>query len=74
MKSGDPSARKLSPNRWKEWLKNMTITLGMNNVFNLQPPFVAAATVAASSAENGYDETSANPKGRFWYIALKKRF
>ena len=46
----------------------------MNNVFNLQPPFVAAATVAAGSSENGYDETSANPKGRFWYIALKKRF
>ena len=63
-----------SPDRWKEWLKNTTITLGMNNVFNLQPPFVAAATQSGGSSENGYDETSANPKGRFWYVALKKRF
>jgi outer membrane receptor for ferrienterochelin and colicin len=63
-----------SPGRWREWFKNITITLGINNVFNLQTPFVAAATVAAGSSENGCDETSANPKGRSWYVAVKKRF
>ena len=68
------STAEYSPSGWQQWLKNTTITVGVNNVFNLQPPFVAAATQAAGSAENGYDETSANPKGRFWYVALKKRF
>ena len=36
--------------------------------FDLAPPFVAAA------GENGYDEQTANIKGRTWYAALKKRF
>lgn len=40
----------------------------MNNVFDQDPPFVAAAF------ENGYDETSSNVQGRFWYVSLKKRF
>jgi outer membrane receptor protein involved in Fe transport len=40
----------------------------MNNVFDQQPPFVAAAP------ENGYDESTANIKGRTWYVGLKKRF
>jgi len=53
---------------WRAWLKGTTITLGMNNVFDLAPPFVAAAN------ENGYDEQTANMKGRTWYVALKKRF
>ena len=47
---------------------NTTITLGVNNVFDKEPPFVAAAS------ENGYDEQTANIKGRMWYVALKKRF
>jgi len=53
---------------WRGWLKGTTVTLGMNNVFDLAPPFVAAAN------ENGYDESTANIKGRTWYVALKKRF
>src|SRR5438270_1468060 len=53
---------------WRAWLNNTTITLGVNNVFDLAPPFVAAAN------ENGYDEQTANIKGRTWYVALKKRF
>jgi hypothetical protein len=50
------------------WLNNTTITLGVNNVFDLAPPFVAGA------GENGYDEATANIKGRTWYVALTKRF
>jgi iron complex outermembrane receptor protein len=53
---------------WKSWLNNMTITLGMQNVFDSDPPFVAGA------GENGYDESLATIKGRFWYAQLKKRF
>ena len=53
---------------WRAWLNNTTITLGMNNVFDQDPPFVAA------SLENGYDQRQANIRGRVWYVALKKRF
>jgi hypothetical protein len=53
---------------WQWWLNNATITLGMQNVFDEDPPFVAG------SFENGYDESIATIKGRFWYVGLKKRF
>ena len=53
---------------WKWWLNNTTITLGMQNVFDFDPPFVAG------SFENGYDESLATIKGRFGYVQLKKRF
>jgi outer membrane receptor protein involved in Fe transport len=53
---------------WKWWLNNTTITLGMQNVTDEDPPFVAGAF------ENGYDESLTTIKGRFWYVGLKKRF
>ena len=53
---------------WRWWLNTTTITLGMQNVFDEDPPFVAGAF------ENGYDESLATIKGRFWYVQLKKRF
>jgi hypothetical protein len=53
---------------WKWWLNSTTITLGMQNVFDFDPPFVAGAF------ENGYDESLTTIKGRFWYVQLKKRF
>jgi len=53
---------------WKWWLNNTTVTLGMQNVLDEDPSFVAG------SFENGYDESVANIKGRFWYVGLKKRF
>ena len=53
---------------WKWWLNNTTVTLGMQNVLDSDPPFVAG------SFENGYDESLATIKGRFWYVGLKKRF
>jgi outer membrane receptor protein involved in Fe transport len=55
-------------NNWKWWLNNTTITLGMQNVTDEDPPFVAG------SFENGYDESIATIKGRFWYLGIKKRF
>ncbi len=53
---------------WQWWLNNTTVTLGMQNVMDEDPPFVAG------SFENGYDESLATIKGRFWYVGLKKRF
>jgi hypothetical protein len=52
----------------RAWLNGTTITLGMQNVFDSDPPFVAAAF------SNGYDASLADVKGRFCYIQLKKRF
>jgi len=53
---------------WRAWLNGTTITLGMQNVLDSNPPFVGGAF------ENGYDESLATVKGRFWYVQLKKRF
>ena len=53
---------------WRAWLNGTTLSAGMNNIFDSDPPFVAVAS------ENGYDESTFNIKGRFWYMALKKRF
>jgi outer membrane receptor protein involved in Fe transport len=53
---------------WKWWLNNTTVTLGVQNVGDFDPPFVAGAF------ENNYDETLTTIKGRFWYVGLKKRF
>ena len=62
------STAEYNPCGWRAWLNGTTITLGINNVFDLAPPFVAGA------AENHYDEQTANIKGRTWYVALRKRF
>jgi iron complex outermembrane receptor protein len=53
---------------WRAWLNGTTITLGMQNVFDQNPPFVGGAF------ENNYDESLADVRGRFWYVGLKKRF
>jgi outer membrane receptor protein involved in Fe transport len=53
---------------WESWLNNLTISAGLQNVTDQDPPFVAG------NFENGYDESLATIKGRFWYVGLKKRF
>jgi len=62
------STAEYNPCGWRAWLNNTTITLGMNNVFDQDPPFVAG------NDENGYDQFTANIRGRTWYVALTKRF
>jgi iron complex outermembrane receptor protein len=57
-----------SSSGWRAWLNNTTVTVGMNNVLDQDPPF------AALSSGNGYDPWQANIRGRIWYVALKKRF
>jgi len=56
------------PCGWRAWLNGTTLTLGMQNVFDSDPPFSFGAL------ENNYDESLATIKGRFWYVSLKKRF
>jgi outer membrane receptor protein involved in Fe transport len=62
------STAEYNPCGWRAWLNNVTITVGVDNVTDEQPPFVAAAF------ENGYDQQTANNKGRLWYVGVKKRF
>ncbi len=62
------STAQYNPCGWRSWLNGTTFTLGMQNVFDSDPPFVAGAF------ENNYDESLATIKGRFWYVQLKKRF
>jgi iron complex outermembrane receptor protein len=62
------STAEYNPCGWRAWLNGTTLTLGMQNVFDSDPPFVAGAF------ENNYDESLADVRGRFWYVQLKKRF
>lgn len=62
------SSASYNPCSWRSWLNGTTITLGMNNILDQDPPF------AIGAAENGFDESTFDVKGRFWYVALKKRF
>ena len=62
------STAEYNPCGWRAWLNNVTITVGVDNVGDELPPFVAA------SFENGYDQQTANNKGRLWYVGIKKRF
>ena len=64
------STAEYNPCGWRAWLNNMTLTLGVDNVGDLEPPFSAFGT----GADPGFDEVTANPKGRFWFAAVKKRF
>jgi outer membrane receptor protein involved in Fe transport len=53
---------------WRAWFNNTTISFGIQNVLDEDPPF------AAGSIENGYDESLFTIKGRFCYVQVKKRF
>jgi hypothetical protein len=62
------STAEYNPCGWRAWLNNMTVTLGLQNVFDQDASF------GAGTFENGYDESLSTIKGRFWYVQLKKRF
>ncbi len=62
------STAEYNPCGWRAWLNNTTLTLGVDNVADLEPPFVAGF------AESGDDQQTANVKGRLWYVGVKKRF
>ena len=62
------STAEYNPCGWRAWLNQTTLTLSVDNLADLEPPLVQAAF------ENGYDENTANAKGRLWYVAIKHRF
>jgi len=62
------STAEYNPCGWRAWLNNSTLTIGMQNVFDADPPFVAGAF------QNNYDQSLGTIRGRFWYVQLKKRF
>jgi hypothetical protein len=62
------STAEYGPCGLRAWLNGTTITVGMQNVFDSDPPFAAVAFA------NGYDASLANVKGRFCYVQLKKKF
>jgi len=62
------STAEYNPCGWRAWFNGTTLTVGMQNVFDSDPPFVAGAL------QHNYDESLATIKGRFWYVQLKKRF
>ena len=62
------STAEYNPCGWRAWLNGTTLSAGLQNVTDEDPPFVAG------SFENGYDESLATIKGRFWYVGIKKRF
>jgi iron complex outermembrane recepter protein len=62
------STAEYNPCGWRGWLNNTTISLGIQNVLDADPPF------AGGSIQNGYDESLATIKGRFCYVQVKKKF
>ena len=65
------STAEYNPCGWRAWFNNMTFTLGMDNVLDEEPPFVAGSF---EGDNQGYDQSQANAKGRLWFVAIKKRF
>ncbi len=50
--------------------KNLTLTVGVKNLFNTDPPY----TRQSNSFQVGYDPALTDPAGRFWWGSLKYAF
>ncbi|WP_024889032.1 TonB-dependent receptor [Luteimonas huabeiensis] len=52
-----------------DWMQGLTLTAGVNNVFEKEPP------ICLSCSLNGYDASTYDiPGGRFWYVRADLRF
>ena len=47
--------------------ENMSLTAGINNILDEEPPF-------SNSSYTGYDSATHNPTGRFYYVRLNHQF
>ncbi len=54
----------------KSWWGHSTVRVGVNNVFNREPPFA----LGASSDSDGYLRGFGDPRGRAFSVDLTKRF
>jgi iron complex outermembrane receptor protein len=50
----------------RKWIANTTLTFGINNLFDVRPPF--------SDVVEGYDTATTNAIQRFYYVSLEKKF
>jgi iron complex outermembrane receptor protein len=50
------------------WGWGVQVNVGVNNVLDRQPPYVA------TSFENQYDRAIGDIRGRLWFIELTKKF
>ncbi|MBV8280150.1 MAG: TonB-dependent receptor [Verrucomicrobia bacterium] len=50
----------------RNWFGGVTLTFGINNLEDSKPPF--------SDNMFGYDETTSNPIGRYFFLELEKKF
>jgi iron complex outermembrane receptor protein len=51
---------------WRRYLQGIKFTFGIQNIGDVRPPFQDATT--------GYDPTSANALGRYFYVQIDKKF
>jgi iron complex outermembrane receptor protein len=51
---------------WKKWLSGTKFTVGWLNVGDADPSF--------SNIDEGYDTSTADPTGRFYYASIRKKF
>ena len=53
---------------FKSDLQSTTLTIGVENAFNQDPPLMATAF------SNNYPERNYDPRGRFWFIRVDQSF
>ncbi len=54
----------------KNWLGGTTVRVGVNNVFNTEPPF----GLGAASDTDGYLRGFGDPRGRAYYLEVSRKF
>ena len=54
----------------KNWLGGTTVRVGVNNVFNAEPPF----GLGAASDTDGYLRGFGDPRGRAYYLEVSRKF
>jgi iron complex outermembrane recepter protein len=64
--SKESKAIGVGPAWWQKWLAGTTFKVGVNNVADEDPPFV--------NLTEGYDTSAFDPSGRFYYVAITKKF
>ncbi|MFG6446682.1 TonB-dependent receptor [Roseateles sp. BYS180W] len=52
--------------------KNTTLRIGVRNLFNEEPPYVASSSYGSHAS--GYAASFADPRGRYWYAGLSYQF
>jgi len=53
-------------------IKNMRLGLGVRNLLDTEPPFVASSSYGSHAA--GFAGSFADPRGRFWYLTAAYQF